>query len=141
MSKLNIILTCDGGNGHKAAAESIQNRAIALKDAYQVVNTSQSRWFSGGGPNISHEYDHYWYDGALDLGPMAARWWNWAQRTSNTELLRIMAGMRRFSFFSFPSFRYRTYQLLKNRDDINTYSEVVLRNTQPNCLQALVFST
>lgn len=133
-------MTCDGGNGHKAAADAIKARALQESDKVLIINTTQSEWFSGRGPDISPEWDKYFYKGLLDLGPIATRWWDWAQRTSNTELLRIFASMRKFSSLSIPSFRYRTYNLLGEIPGIDSYSEVIFHNTQPNCLQAIISS-
>ena len=140
MSKLHIILTCDGGSGHKSAAEALQKKAMSDGDQVEVINTTRTGWFSGGGLNISPEYDHLFYKGFIDLGPFATRWWDWAQRTSHTELLRAFASLRKLSFLSIPSFRHRSYHLLKDRQDINDHTEVVFHNTQPNCVQALIYS-
>lgn len=138
--KLHIILTCDGGSGHKSAAEALRTKAAANGDTSEVINTTRTGWFSGGGLDIGPEYDHMFYKGLIDLGPFATRWWDWAQRTSHTELLRVFASMRKISFLSIPSFRHRSYHLLKDREDINQYSDVIFHNTQPNCVQALVYS-
>jgi hypothetical protein len=140
MAKLHIILTCDGGSGHKSAAAALRAKALAVNDVVQEINTTRTGWFRGGGLDISYRYDFLFYKGLLDLGPIATKYWDWAQRTSHIELLRFFASLRRLSSLSIPSFRYRTYHLLKDRLDINDHSEVIFHNTQPNCLQTLVFS-
>ncbi len=140
MPRLHIILTCDGGAGHKSAAEALRAEALAANDTAVVINTTRTGWFSGGGLDITYEYDHLFPAGLVDLGPFATRWWDWAQRNSQVELLRFFANLRKLSVLSIPSFRHRTYCLLKERQDIDTYTDVIFHNTQPNCLQALVFS-
>lgn len=82
------------------------------------------------------------HKGCVDLGPFATSWWDWAQRTSHTELPPIFASLRKLVFLSITTFRYKFYELLATELEANNdYSEVILQNTQPNCLQALVFST
>lgn len=126
MPKLHIILTCDGGNGNKSAAEAVQNRAIADGDAYEIINTCHNDWFSNQ---------------LFNLGARPTQLWDWAQRNSQTELLRLFASTRDFSGLVFnTSFANKSYALFQNRDDINTYSEVIFHNTQPNNLKNLISS-
>lgn len=136
--KLNIILTCDGGSGHKSAAEALRMQAIDNNDHCKVINTTREGWFSGVNLGLPAEYDGFFHNGLIDLGPFATRWWDWAQRESQTELLRIFANLRKLSFLHAPSFRYKTYHLLKDIENIDDYDEVIFHNTQPNCVQALI---
>ncbi|PJD93483.1 MAG: hypothetical protein CK426_08670 [Legionella sp.] len=140
MPKLHFILTCDGGNGHKAAAEALKAKAIHDGDQYEIINTTQSGWFSGGGPDLSPAWDKYFYKGVVDFAPPIIRGWDWAQRTSNIEILRAVSSLRVFSFLSLPSFRYRTYDWLEKRADIDDFDEIIFHNTQPVCVTAITFS-
>jgi len=40
VNKLHIILTCDGGSGHKSAAEALRMKAIANEDKYEKSGTT-----------------------------------------------------------------------------------------------------
>lgn len=140
MPKLHFILTCDGGNGHKAAAEALKAKAIRDGDQYVIINTTQSGWFSGGGPDISPSWDKHFYNGVLDFAPSIVRGWDWAQRTSNIEILRAVSSLRILSFLCLPSFRYRTYEWLEKRADIDNFDEIIFHNTQPVCVNAITSS-
>ena len=143
MKTFNIILTCDGGNGHKSAAQALESQAKALHNKTEIINTTRSGWHAGGGLDISDATDYLFTNQLVDFGPFAVKCWDWAQRNSQIELLRVLASLRKISFLSIPVFRYKMYELLnnlENRDDLKDCAEIVFHNTQPNCLHALVYS-
>ena len=47
MNKFHIILTCDGGNGHRSTAEALRAKAIADGDQVKVINSPYARQTCG----------------------------------------------------------------------------------------------
>lgn len=123
MPNLSIILTCDGGSGHKSAAEALQKKALAAGDTASVTNTTSESW-------------HKTF--IVDFGKTSMRWWDWSQRTGNTEFTSALASLRHTSQLFYYVYKNKVRKLIESHTDIDTYDDVIFHNTQPNNLGALI---
>tara|TARA_R110002072_G_C7959706_1_gene533781 strand:- start:275 stop:3604 length:3330 start_codon:yes stop_codon:yes gene_type:complete len=126
--KFNIILTCEGGSGHKAAANSIRDALVQNKEEILLVNATDGHWLS---PTDEH----------FDLCPFVISHWNRAQQNGNVTLLRAISNLRSLSIFSRSQVKNSLKRLISEQAKLQEFeeaSEIEIHNTTPVCISSMV---
>jgi len=117
---LKVVLTSEGGSGHKAAAAVLEEKFTKQGDDVHVINMTNERWYSG----------------FLGIEAIVVDIWNFAQKHGCTFILKSLSFLE--IFHNIMTFVIKNNVISYIEKHIDDYDEIEIHNTFPVSLAAIV---
>tara|TARA_R110002124_G_scaffold281200_1_gene455242 strand:+ start:10596 stop:12671 length:2076 start_codon:yes stop_codon:yes gene_type:complete len=125
-NKYQIILTSDGGGGHKAAAEALKQFADINNDKTILINIIKDHWLL--------PWKNFW---AIDQ--VAINGWNEAQKSGNVSISKFLASLHFLTYFSRGNVKENLVKLIAEKEvDFQNADKIEVHNTGLLCICSMV---
>jgi len=125
-NKYNIIITSEGGGGHKAAAEAIKEQAESVGETTVSINIIKDHWLLP-------------WKSFLAIDQFAMDGWNEMQKSGNVSASRFMLNFQFLTSLARKFVKNNLSKLIEQKEnELQNFAHIEVHNTGPLCICSMV---